>query len=194
METAGARALHDRAQGVAASLQLLPPDAPPAAAAPLLLELAELTAALREAAAALADASSRAIWEKRAAWLREETAKIGAARGGEGGGAGALLAEVLAACAVQCRAARSAAEAASRAAEQAPPPPPPLPPPPAPAAVAPSPRGALAVMQVRTELTLAQEALARRTADRCAFCRAALLGDADLYRSPARSSQLTWQR
>ena len=166
METAGARALHDRAQGVAASLQLLPSDAPPTAAAPLLLELAELTAALHEAAAALADASSRAIWEKRAAWLREETTKIGAARCGEGGGAGALLAEVLAACVVQCRAARSAAEAAPRAAEQAPPPPPP---PPAPAAVAPSPRGALAVLQVRTELTLAQEALARRTADRCAF-------------------------
>ena len=168
METASARALHDRAQGVAASLQLLPPEAPPTAAAPLLIELAQLTAALRDAAAALADGSSRSIWEQRASWLRDETAKFGAARDG----AGALLTEVLDACALQCRAARSAAEAAARAAEHVPSPPPPV-------VAAPSPRGALAVLQVRTELTLAQEQLARRTADRCAFAALAFLGRAD---------------
>jgi hypothetical protein len=163
METAGARALHDRAQGVAASLQLLAPDAGAAAAAPLLLELAELTWQLREAAAALADGPSRGIWEQRAAWLSEETRKLGAARAGSDG---ELLAEVLDAAARQCRAAeaaRSAAEAAQRSAEL------PIEPPTAlsPGPPEPSPRGALAVLQVRTELMLANEQLARRTADRC---------------------------
>jgi len=168
METAGARALHDRAQSVAASLQLTP-SADAAAAAPLLLELAELTDALRETALALTDAQSRGMWLQRAEWLRDEAAKMGAARIADGG-AGPLLAALLDACARQCRA---AAEAAQRAAASAP-----LPPP-APAQHAPSPRGALAVLQVRTELMMAQEQLARRTADRRVvtqrFCLLSLL-------------------